>query len=65
MDKETNYITAHKAIQLEEEGKVEVYAEMQGIVHGKEETIDFSLSDYNLSEVEGMACDERYKFFID
>ena len=34
-------------------------------IHGQLETVDFSLNDHDLSEVEALACDENYKFFID
>ena len=63
MSTKTNYITAREALQHHEEGKVEVFAEY--IPHGEAESVEFNLSDYDLSEVEGMACDESYKFFID
>ena len=63
MSTETKYITGREAFQHHEEGNVEVFAEY--IPHGQTESVEFSLSDYDLSEVEGMGCDETYKFFID
>ena len=59
------YIDAREALRLHEEGEVEVFAEIQERIHGQLETVDFSLNDHDLSEVEGLACDENYKFFIE
>ena len=65
MDTKTKYIDAREALKLHEEGEVEIFAEVQEKIHGQLETVDFSLNDHDLSEVEALACDENYKFFID
>ena len=63
MSTKTNYITAREALRLHHE--VEIFAEVKERIHGQLETVDFSLNDYDLSEVEALACDENTKFFID
>ena len=65
MSTETKYIDAREAIRLHQEDEVEIFAEVEERIHGQLETIDFSLNDHDLSEVEALACDESYKFFID
>ena len=65
MSTETKYIDAREAIRLHQEDEVEIFAEVEERIHGQLETIDFSLNDHSFSEVEALACDESYKFFID